>query len=74
MRRKQTDEPATALRAALASPWPELRQAAARVIRRALRGAGTVGEAAQALGVGRRTLERIRRDFPEISEGPEKST
>ena len=68
MRRTLSDEPARALRSALASPWPELQLAARTVIRRALK-APTLGEAAQILGIGRRTLERIRAEFPEIS-GP----
>jgi hypothetical protein len=73
MRLPSSEQPAVALRAALASPWPELRAAAMRVIRRALK-SPTLGEAADQLGVGRRTLERIRADFRELDAPPEKST
>lgn len=73
MRRSLDSEPATALRAALASPWPELQTAARRVIRSALRGQ-TLVEAARILGIGRRTLERIRADFPGVFAASKKST
>jgi len=65
MRRRASEDPISALRYALASHYPELRSAAERVIRRALR-AATFGAAAEQLGVSRRALERLREDFPEV--------
>jgi hypothetical protein len=58
-------DPAGALRGALASPWPPLRLAARHVIRRACEGCYTFGGLAEKLGIGRRSLERLRKDFPE---------
>ena len=55
-----------ALRSALASRIPELQEAARKVIRRALRESSTQVEAAKALDVHVRTLERIRADYPEL--------
>lgn len=72
MRRPASEQPATALRAALDSPWPDLQDAARRILRTALR-APTLAEAARILWVGPRTLARIRSDFPEIFQGLEKS-
>lgn len=66
MRRPTAEQPATALRAALESPWPELQAAARRVLRTALSRSLTLVGAARSLGVGPRTLARIRADFPEI--------
>lgn len=51
---------ALALRSALACGVPELKAAAMRVIEGAIRSAADYGEAARALGVSRRTLERLR--------------
>lgn len=67
------DNPAHALRAALASPWPELQTAARNVIRDAMKD-GSIGGAADVLGIGRRTLERIRAEFPGVFEPRKKST
>jgi DNA-binding transcriptional ArsR family regulator len=64
MRKPTADQPITALRAALGAPWPPLRLAALRILRQALK-AETFGDAAIALGVSRRALERLREDFPE---------
>jgi hypothetical protein len=71
MRKPTAEQPITALRAALASPWPLLREAAASLIREAL-AAPTVGEAADRLGVQRRALERLRADFPKVFADPKK--
>jgi AraC-like DNA-binding protein len=68
------EQPAHALRAALDSPWPELRNAAVDVIRRAIFRASTIGEVSVRLGVSRRSLERLRRDFPESFERATKPT
>jgi len=73
MRRTVANEPATALRSALLSRWPRLQAAARGVIREAMR-APTFGEAAEILGVSRDTLERLRRDFPSVFAGRQKST
>lgn len=54
---------AAALRAALASELPRLRAFAVHLIEGEIRRADTWGEAADALGVGRRTLERMRDDI-----------
>lgn len=62
--RSQDSQRAVALRAALDSPWPELQSAARNVIRTALK-SGTIKEGADLLGISRRTLERIRTEFPD---------
>lgn len=60
-------DPANVLRGALAGPFPELTEQALDIIRRAIREAdGSYGRAAEALGLGRRTLERLRAEFPEL--------
>lgn len=59
-----SNDPVSCLRYALAGPYPDLRRAAERRVRRALK-APTVGEAAERLGVPRRGFERLRADFPE---------
>lgn len=64
--RQKSDNPASVLRGALAGTFPSLRLEAVRIVRRAIREAGTLGEAAEALGVGRRSLERLRAEFPEV--------
>lgn len=71
MRKATSEQPITALRSALVSPWPTLRIAAIRIIRQALK-AETFGHAAMALGVNRRALERLRADFPEAFSVPKK--
>jgi hypothetical protein len=71
MRKATADQPITALRAALGAPWPSLRVAATRIIRDALK-ADTFGGAAEALGVQRRALERLREDFPAVFERKKK--
>lgn len=73
MRRAAADEPATALRAALGSPWPELQVAARGVIQAALQ-AGKWQDVASVLGVSVDTLDRLRRDFPSVFAGRRKST
>lgn len=55
---------ADTLRGALESPLKRLRGAAVAEIRAALRRSKTRSEAAERLGIGVRTLERIRADFP----------
>lgn len=64
--------PISALRAALESPWPSLQAAARRLIHRALRHP-TLQAAADELGVPRRSLDRLRTEFPEDFEVEEKS-
>ena len=64
MRKATSEQPITALRAALGAPWPTLRLAALRILRQAIK-AETFGDAAIALGVNRRALERLREDFPD---------
>lgn len=54
------DANATALRAALGSPWPELRRAATRVVKAAIAESATYAEAAENLGVSLKTLDRLR--------------
>lgn len=71
MRRALANEPATALRAALSSPWPRLQAGARSVIQAALR-AETIGAAAERLGVSRDTFERLRRDFPGVFKARKK--
>lgn len=66
MRIPAAESPASALRGALVSPWPELRATAARIVRRAMRDNETLREAAAALGVDERALRRLRTEFPEL--------
>lgn len=73
MSRPTSDSPVVALRSALQSNWPTLRRAAEVVIRRALK-LPTWGLAAERLGLSRRSLERLRVDFPSVFEGHNKST
>ena len=58
---------ANLLRAALAGPYPELQEAARKLVRAALRRSTTRAEAAAELGIGIRTLERIRADYPDLA-------
>jgi hypothetical protein len=60
----RSKDPANALRSALLSPWPELRTAARRILKKARK--TSWGATAEALGVGRRSLERLRAEFPDI--------
>lgn len=73
-RRTLDSEPATALRAALVAPWPELSRAARRLVRRAVLRHRTRREAAESLGIGVRTLERILEADPTILPNPPQST
>ena len=53
------------LRLALTSTWPAMRRAAYLIIAKALKSSPTRAQSAEQLGIGVRTLERIRADFPE---------
>lgn len=57
---------AIALRAALACPLARLRGAAVQIIEGEIRRAESWGEAARELGVGRRTLERLRDQIADL--------
>lgn len=57
---------ANGLRAALASPHPELQEVAQRLILKALRESDTQAEAADRLLIDVRTLRRIQKEYPEI--------
>lgn len=56
-----------AIAVALRSEFPTLAEAARRLVLDAQRRATTTAEAAEALGMSVRTLERIRADFPELA-------
>lgn len=60
--RLPSDAPAVVLRAALSGAFPELEALARRIIARALADRSTRVAAAY-LGISKRTLERLRRDF-----------
>ena len=62
-------DPATSLTASLDSPHPELREAARRILLRAMRSCDTVTELAEALQVSERTAKRLRARF-RFSPGP----
>jgi hypothetical protein len=64
MTRQSSDNPASSLRAALASPFMAIRLAGILVLKEAL-GKGTFSDAARHLNMPRRTLERLRDDFPD---------
>ena len=66
MTRRGKSPQAVALRAALASELPRLRMFAVSLIEGEIRRADTWGEAARELGVGRRTLERMRDDIARL--------
>ena len=57
----------SAIATALRSEFPSLVQAARELVLEAQRRATTTAEAAEALGMSVRTLERIRADFPELA-------
>jgi hypothetical protein len=67
MSRPSSDAPIVSLRAALASPFPDLRVVAVELVRSARGRRSTVGAAAY-LGVSRRALQRLLADFPEAAE------
>lgn len=60
MARRPASEAANVLRACLAGPFPSLRAEAARLVADALRRHGTRQAAADELGIGIRTLDRMR--------------
>jgi hypothetical protein len=63
--RPSAGTPAGSLREGLSSPYPRIRRATEQTIRAALRGP-TWAAIAVSLGLPIRSLEDLRRDFPEI--------
>ena len=62
------------LRAALSGPYPEVRRAAARVVRRALLRYTMTADRAAALGLPLSTYHALRSDFPEVFNTSGEST
>jgi hypothetical protein len=57
---------ALALTYALASPWPELKKPAEKLVRSAMRDHETFVAAAESLGINRSSLRRLRISHPEL--------
>lgn len=72
--RAHSSSRAVALRAALASDMPTIRAAALDTVRAALQSSATLTDAARALRVSVRTLQRLVRDFPELLDDHEQET